>query len=73
MVDFLFVLKIFNLIPSFLKTFKNLAQGKVLTEKESILVKEPQKDLVQKNVSFLFKINGISNINDVYEVTSNCQ
>ena len=45
-----------------------LAQGQPLTEKESALVKDPSKDLLNKNMSFLFKVNGISNLNSLYEV-----
>ena len=43
-------------------------QGKVLTEKDGIIIRDPSTELLNKNVSFIFKINSLTNINPAYEV-----
>ena len=47
------------------------AQGKPIDAKDGVMIKDPQKDLLNKNISFLFKINGISKLNTIFEVILN--
>lgn len=43
-------------------------QGKVLTEKDGIVISNPEKDLLNKTVNFIVKINNIRGLNEKYEV-----
>ena len=44
------------------------AQGKPYTEKDNVVIKNPEKDLVNKPLSFLITLNQAKNISSVYEV-----
>ena len=44
------------------------AKGKELTDKDTTVVQNPQTELLNKNISFLIKINGTRNLNQIYEV-----
>ena len=45
-------------------------EGKVITQQDGIVINDPKKDLLNKNVSFIIKINGVKklpmNFYDVY-------
>jgi hypothetical protein len=43
------------------------SQGVVVTEKDNIRIRNPETDLLDKNVNFLLKINSIKGINPIYE------
>jgi kinesin family member 1 len=42
-------------------------QGKVVTEKDNLNVRDPEKALLNKPVSFIIKINASKNIDQIYE------
>ena len=44
------------------------ATGKPLTDKDSIVITNPQKDLLNKKVNFMMKINNCRRLNERYEV-----
>lgn len=46
-------------------------QGKPLTDKDAIAVRNPATDLINKNLSFLVKINSIKLNNPRFEVREN--
>ena len=42
--------------------------GRVLTDKDGIVITNPEKDLLNKMVHFTIKINGIRGLDEKYEV-----
>ena len=44
------------------------AKGNVLTDKSGIVIKNPQQDLLNKQVHFIIKINSVKGLDAQYEV-----
>jgi hypothetical protein len=44
------------------------ATGKILTDKDGIVIKNPEKDLLNKKIHFIIKINNASQIDSNFEV-----
>lgn len=44
------------------------ATGTPLTDKDSVVITNPEKDLLNKKVNFIIKINNCRNLNERYEV-----
>jgi hypothetical protein len=44
------------------------ASGKVLTDKDGIVITNPEKDLLNKTVHFIVKINNVRGLHEKYEV-----
>jgi hypothetical protein len=43
------------------------ADGKLITEKDNLTIKDPKVDLLNKSVNFIVKINAVKNLNQIFE------
>jgi len=46
------------------------SNGKVITQEDGIVIHDPMQELLNKNLAFIIKINGIRNLPFNYEVIS---
>lgn len=44
------------------------SQGSVITQKDGIVINDPKRELLNKNLSFIVKISGITKLNQNFEV-----
>ena len=46
------------------------AEGKVLTDADGIVIRNPEKDLLNKKIHFLVKINNLADVDKNFEVNA---